>query len=109
MAKTDSVTQASKFLKTHHGREVFAPFTGQDARAWRAFVALLELYTASDERGCTCAVTGMRAALEAMQPSTRWVAKATIPALLDWGDEGPLWAILEGKPLGDPRRVGLDA
>lgn len=106
--KNDSATQAAKFLKHHHGRAVFAPFTGQDARAWRAFVAALELYVVGDGHGRTCAVAGMRAAISAMQPSTQWIAKKTIPSLLDWSDEESLWAILEGKPLGDARRIGLD-
>lgn len=103
----DSIKLAIRFLKTHYGRAVFAPFTGQDSAAWRAFVASLELYALGDGHGQTCAVHGMRAAVSAMQSSTQWIAKATIPAVLDWSDEDRLWTILEN--LAAARVLGATA
>ncbi|HEX7273116.1 MAG TPA: hypothetical protein VF420_13295 [Casimicrobiaceae bacterium] len=68
-----------------------AALTGQDARALHAFVHLLELYVVSDATGRNAAVLAMRSTLQAMQQSTRHLAKATIPQSLDWQDEERLW------------------
>lgn len=86
------------FVKAHaRGRGVpdkgaFAPFTGQDWKAFHAFVHLVELYAVGDTRGRTHALTAMAATIQAMQDHTRYLAKLAIPAVLDWSDEEPLWA-----------------
>lgn len=76
------------------GKLSLAPLTGQDTRALHAFVHLLELYACSDDDGHEAAIVAMRAVLGAMQPSTRHLAKASIPFVLDWGDEDRLWVDL---------------
>jgi hypothetical protein len=76
-------------------RQAFAPLTGQDWRAWTSFVHLVALYGASDDHGQHSAVLAMAACLSAMQPSTRYLAKAVIPHVLDWGHEERIWRQIE--------------
>jgi hypothetical protein len=95
---------AQKWVRERLGKSVFAPFTGQDFRAFQAFVHLLDLYACSDAAGREHALLAMRSCIAAMQPKTRWVAKGTIPHVLDWGDEERIWSKLEQKldpVLGD--------
>ena len=107
--KTETIQQqAARFLKANHSRAVFAPFPGQDRAAWGAFVCMLELYAIGDALGRSSAVDGMRAAVAAMQETTRWIAKASIAAVLDWGDEEPLWILIENRRVAlDPYPVGV--
>lgn len=80
-------------------KNVFAPLTGQDYQAYRTFVHALELWSYCDSEGGKHALACMKHAVSAMQPHTRWVARATIPHLLDWGDQETLW----------PQIMGVDA
>lgn len=82
------------WLRTRLGKDCLAPLTGQDHRALKAFVHLLELYAVSDEAGRVLAIAAMHATVRAMQPSTRRLCKAAIPAVLDWDDEELLWRLL---------------
>lgn len=79
------------------GKLSLAALTGQDTRALLAFLHLLELYACSDSDGQAAAEVGMAAVVKAMQPSTRHMAKASIPHVLDWGDEDRLWHSLTGE------------
>ncbi|WP_437638352.1 hypothetical protein [Sorangium sp. So ce854] len=88
MAVCDSVY---KFLRANYGRRCTAPLTGQDARALRSFVHLVELYRVSDEAGARCAIEAMRATVRAMQAKTRWIAREAIAAVADWEDREPVW------------------
>jgi hypothetical protein len=72
-------------------KSALAPLTGQDSRALSAFFHLVELYGVADEDGRVSALNAMTYALLAMQPSTRYLAKAGIPFLLDWEDEDRIW------------------
>lgn len=78
-----------KWLLHNYGRDVLAPLTGTDARALEAFVHVLELRAYSgrsfDLNLATVAI------IDQMQESTRWLAKASIPMILDWPDEDRLW------------------
>lgn len=76
-------------------KAALAPLTGQDWRAFQAFVHLVALYGNSDGEGRRAAVLAMFHTLKAMQPSTRHLAKAAIPHVLDWGDEERLWSQLQ--------------
>jgi hypothetical protein len=82
------------FLKTHLGKSCLAPLTGQDARALHAFLHAVQLWGNSDYEGRRHAETAMRALALAMQPSTRHLAKRSIPRVLDWGHEDQIWRIL---------------
>lgn len=91
--KPASVTVRS-WLVSNYGRHFLAALTGQDSAALSAFATLLELYAFSDGEGRRCALRGMRAAAEAMQPKCRPIAKACIPHVLDWSDEASLWEMI---------------
>jgi hypothetical protein len=82
---------AAKWIRGRLGRDALAPLTGQDSRALGAFVHLVALYGNSDGDGRRCALVAMASAVRAMQPSTRHLAKAAIPYVLDWSDEDPIW------------------
>lgn len=73
-----------------------APLTGQDARALSAFFHLVALYGNSDEDGRDHALHAMSHAVQAMQPSTRHLAKAGIPHVLDWSHEEEIWRAMFG-------------
>jgi hypothetical protein len=77
-----------------HGRNTFAPFTGQDQRAFSAFVYALELYAGSDEQGRACALLAMRAAVLAAQLKCRNHFRDVIPCVLDWSDVETLWPLV---------------
>lgn len=69
-----------------------APLTGQDWRALQAFVHLVELYSVSDGVGATCALVGMKAAVQAMQPHLWHLAWESIAHVMDWHDRDRLWS-----------------
>jgi len=98
-------TWISDRLKRETGEKyALAPLTGQDARALRAFFHLVELYGSSDDAGRRCAVRAMAYTVRAMQPSTRHLAKAGIPHVLDWSHEAEIWEQLEVLELEDAFR-----
>ena len=71
-----------------------APLTGQDYQAYRTFLHALELWGYCDDEGRGHALMCMQHAVSAMQPHTRWIARASIPHLLDWGDQQKLWPLI---------------
>lgn len=75
-------------------KHALAPLTGQDARALHAFLHLVDLYGNADDDGRRCAVVAMAHTVRAMQPSTRLLAKAGIPHVLDWSHEEEIWSAL---------------
>jgi hypothetical protein len=80
-------------------KSALAPLTGQDWRALTAFFHLVALYGNSDEDGRASALLAMFHTVQAMQPSTRHLAKAGIPHVLDWSDEDRIWSELELQGL----------
>lgn len=72
-------------------KAALAPLTDQDWRALQAFIHLVALYGNSDAVGQNYALLAMSHTVAAMQPSTRHLAKAVIPHVLDWGDEARIW------------------
>lgn len=76
-------------------REGLAALTGQDSSALDAIAACWELYARGDKRGQEGALAAVRALLEAMQPSVRWIARELIPFALDWHDRDRLWIQVE--------------
>lgn len=75
-------------------KAALAPLTGQDWPALQAFLHLVALYGQSDALGRAHALHAMRHAVQAMQPSTRHLAKAGIPHALDWEDEDRIWSAI---------------
>lgn len=83
---------SAQFLRARlNDRSALAPLTGQDSRALAAFVHLVALYGNSDGEGRRAARQAMHHVVQAMQPSTRYFAKAVIPHVLDWSDEERIW------------------
>lgn len=76
-------------------KAALAPLTGQDWRALQAFLHLVALYGNSDGDGRRSALLAMAYTVRAMQPSTRHLAKAGIPHVLDWSHEAEIWQQLE--------------
>jgi hypothetical protein len=93
MARETPVCQAGPtWIKNRlKNRNALSPLTGQDWPALQAFFHLVALYGNSDERGRRCALAAMSWSLAAMQPSTRHLAKAGIPHVLDWSHEEEIW------------------
>lgn len=85
-------------------KSVLAPLTGQDYQAYRTFLHALELYGYCDTEGRKHALACMKHAVSAMQPHTRWIARATIPHLLDWSDQQTLWPKIMGE-VTEPKRM----
>jgi hypothetical protein len=76
-------------------KDALAPLTGQDWRALAAFFHLVALYGNSDRDGRAAAVAAMYHTVRAMQSSTRHLAKAGIPHVLDWSHEEEIWLAME--------------
>lgn len=81
--------------REHGDKYALAPLTGQDARALSAFLHLVALYGGSDDNGREMALLAMGYTLRAMQPKTRYLAKAGIPSVLDWSHEEEIWRHVE--------------
>lgn len=96
---------ASEFVRGHLGRGAFAPLTGTDWRAWKAFVYLVELWGVSrDPR----ALEAMRATVACAQTRHEDVMKVfvqTIPAMLDWCDVAILWPKIAPPEIAHYRAV----
>lgn len=85
--------EAERFVVRHLGKDAFAPFTGQDSSAWRAFVYLLEMYSRGDNTGRAVAIRAMNSVLRGVQNMRHihLVFAQTIAHVLDWGDVEPIW------------------
>jgi hypothetical protein len=94
------LNKATAFCKHHLGKRCFAPHTGQDHAAWRAFVYLLELWAYSDHNGKKAAIDAMRVVLKSAQQSQaiHMTFVQAIPAILDWSDTANIWPGL-GSPF----------
>lgn len=79
-----------KFCKYHRGKDCFAPFTGQDWPAWKAFVYLLECYS---HGGGKKALDAMLVAVSCAQhtDAVLRVFVQAIPGVMDWGDVARIW------------------
>lgn len=86
---------ADRQARERGDKHALAPLTGQDARALSAFLHLVSLYGGSDDTGREMALLAMGYTLRAMQPKTRYLAKAGIPSVLDWSHEEAIWRQVE--------------
>lgn len=73
------------------GKGCFAPCTGQDWAALKAFAHLIELYLYGDLDGRRSSISAMAAVVLAMQPQARRLAKTMIPHVADWSHENEIW------------------
>ena len=78
------------FVEAHLGKGIFAPFTGTDYAAWKAWCHLLRLYGVGRDAK---ALDALRATLECAQRKLCiWeVFIQTIPGALDWGFVKEMW------------------
>ena len=82
---------ASEFVRAHLGRNAFAPLTGTDWRAWRAFVHLVELWGVSRDPRAVAAMGNVVHCAQTRHEDVMQVFVQTIVAMLDWGDDARLW------------------
>src|SRR5438034_11100452 len=87
-------------------KSALSPLTGQDWRALQAFFHLVALYGNSDGDGQRSALLAMAYTVRAMQPSTRHLAKAGIPHVLDWSDEERIWRQVQSIDTDVLERAG---
>lgn len=96
--RTVSLESPEKIRLTQPCKTPLAALTGQDFQAYQTFLHALQLWAYCDDDGRKHAILCMRHAIDAMQPHTRWVARASIPHLLDWSDQDTMWqTITEGQ------------
>lgn len=98
MAITTS-KNAVRWMQRKYGRACMAPMTGQDARAWAAFLALLDLYSAADNPGRYRAMRAMIETVLAAQSSVGVLFEQVIPFVVDGRD---------GAVLAAELKLGLD-
>lgn len=86
-----------RFCEYHLGKGIFAPFTGTDWRAWKAFVYLIELYANADHPELV--LEAMRATLKCAQNREHIHALfvQAIPGVLDWGAEYKIWPEMQSN------------
>lgn len=101
--------QAANWLKKQRGKDCFAPFTGQDWRAFGAWVYCLELWFGSDPQGQEWALEALRCCVCCAQPKCWPLFKAVIPAIGDWSHEEEIWGKLElvTPELRHPKAVSV--
>lgn len=82
---------AAEFVRAHLGRRAFAPFTGTDWRAWKAFVHLVELWGVSRDLRALDAMRATVACAQTRHMDVMQIFVQTIPAMLDWCDVSVIW------------------
>lgn len=82
---------AIKFCEHYLGKDCFAPFTGYDWSAWRAFVYLLEAYGRADRAGQAYVLGAVQMLLQSPQTKVLNVFVQAIPAVLDWHHIEGIW------------------
>lgn len=98
---------AAHFVVHWLGPRAFTPFTGQDSRAFDAWVYLLSAYSVTDHRGSSSPIaTAMGAILRVPQPHVLPVFKQAIAHALDWSDIDSVWALANG-PVGITVSYGM--
>lgn len=96
--------QVADFVRFHlHDRGAFAPFTGTDFDAWRAFIHLVRLWGRTRERSVVLALQHVVNSAQWWNADVMAVFKKSIPCLLDWGDEISLWREVAKGLDGDRR------
>lgn len=83
------------WLKDNLGKTCLAPLTGTDARALRAAVMLIDLYSVD---GNPTVLAAFATTVRRMQTKTQHLAYHAIAHVLDWSDRFKLWNAA-GLPL----------
>lgn len=87
------------WLAANLGKRCIAPLTGTDARALKATVQTIELYSVHQD---TKVLEAFALLVGCMQSSTRELAYHAIAHVLDWGDRSRIWVEC-GLPEFSPR------
>lgn len=87
-----------KWVANRLGKQALAPLTGTDRKALDGFLHALRLWRAAPDDHV---IAALRALVMVMQPSTRHIAKAAIPGMLDWSDEDVIWAAIMAVTVDD--------
>ena len=98
--------EAVHFVRHHLGKGCFAPLTGCDWSAWRAFVYLVECYS---HGGAQHAISAMRETIRCAQANEDVLCTfvQTIPAVMDWGDVARIWPKIAEGLLAHSRSTSL--
>lgn len=94
MAKTEKPLdkRVAAFVQFHlYDRHVFAPFTGTDFDAWRAFIHLVVLWGRSRSPEVVNALRAVIHTAQYHKQDVMAIFKKSIPCLLDWSHERELW------------------
>ncbi len=84
--------QVSNFVRFHlYDNHAFAPMTGTDFAAWHAFIHLVVLWGRTRSDAVTEALRAVLHTAQTRHTDVMAIFKKSIPCLLDWSDEGPLW------------------
>lgn len=95
--------QVSEFVRFHlHDNGAFAPFTGTDFDAWRAFIHLVRLWGRTRSLHVVDAMRAVVHTAQTQNADVMAVFKKSIPCLLDWSDEFNLWRCIAPGSPGDP-------
>jgi hypothetical protein len=107
---------AATWARKQLGKRCFAPFTGQDWRAYNAWIHCLELFFGCDAQGEEWALEALRCCVSCAQPKCWPIFKGSIPAIGDWSHEEQIWTRLElvaptpsSSPPRHPRTQNLEA
>lgn len=79
-------SDAVRWMQRQYGRGCLAPMTGQDSRAWAAFLLLLDLYSAADNPGRYRALRAMTETILAAQRSVAALFTQVVPFVIDGRD-----------------------
>lgn len=94
------------FVEAHLGKGIFAPFTGTDYAAWKAWCHLLRLYGVCRDPKAMIELSSYIPAVDALRATLGCAQRKlcvwdvfiqTIPGVLDWGFVKEMWPqITEG-------------
>ena len=84
--------EVAEFVIWHlHDRGAFAPLTGTDWDAWRAYIHLVRLWGRTRAETVLQALRYVVHSAQVRHADVMAVFKKSIPCLLDWSDERQLW------------------
>lgn len=87
------------WLKLNLGPHCLGALTGQDTRALRAAVQIVELYQYCDDSQSCAQAFGL--IVRQMQPSTRRLAFHAIAMLTEWEYRATLWELARLPPFSE--------
>lgn len=84
--------QVARFVQFHFAdKSAFAPFTGTDYDAWRAYIHLVRLWGRTRNASVVAALRAVVYTAQFRHEDVMAIFKKSIPCLLDWSDERKLW------------------